>query len=342
MQPKVSIILPCFKVEKYLDRCMNSLINQTLTELEIILVDDKSPDATPIICDEWCRKDNRVKVVHKHHNEGAGYARNTGLEIASGEYLAFLDSDDFIDQRMIEDLFQYASNNNLDCVFCGYNFWHGETDIVRRQEKDNYVISDTNEDVRQVLLDLVGSKPNAKSDASVLTALWKGLYKKDVIISNKIRFVSERDYAAEDFIFFLDFVPCCKRIGFIPQCYYYYCDNETSITRSYQPKRFQMEMELYSIVDTRMRTLGFREFEYKNRLDRYLQLKTRACIAQCAKRIHEKGYINMRNEVLKIVNNSVVRDYLHRFPYHELHFHHKIFFLLLKYRMVDLLLLLLK
>ena len=104
--PKVSIIVPCYGVEKYLDRCLNSLVSQTLQDIEIILVDDKSPDNVPIMCDEWARKDNRIKVIHKEVNEGLGYARNTGLKYVEGEYVAFVDSDDYVDTDMYRKLYE--------------------------------------------------------------------------------------------------------------------------------------------------------------------------------------------------------------------------------------------
>lgn len=92
----ISIIVPVYKVEQYLDRCINSLVNQTYRNLEIILVDDGSPDTCPILCDCWAKKDNRIKVIHKN-NGGLSDARNHGLEIAKGEYILYVDSDDFID-----------------------------------------------------------------------------------------------------------------------------------------------------------------------------------------------------------------------------------------------------
>ena len=103
MTPKVSIIVPCWNVEKYLDRCIDSLVSQTLREIEIILVDDDSPDSVPEMCERWAEKDSRIKVIHKS-NAGAGYARNSGLEVATGEYVAFVDSDDYIEPTMYEKL----------------------------------------------------------------------------------------------------------------------------------------------------------------------------------------------------------------------------------------------
>ena len=90
MNPKVSVIVPIYNVEKYLERCLYSLVNQSLQEIEIILIDDGSTDNSPLICDQYAKQDARIKVVHKQ-NQGLGMARNTGLELASGEYVVFID-----------------------------------------------------------------------------------------------------------------------------------------------------------------------------------------------------------------------------------------------------------
>ena len=97
---KVSVVVPVYNVEKYLDRCINSIINQTYHNLEIILVDDGSPDNCPQMCDEWAQKDERIRVVHKK-NAGLGIARNTGIDHATGDYICFFDSDDYVEQNII-------------------------------------------------------------------------------------------------------------------------------------------------------------------------------------------------------------------------------------------------
>ena len=113
-QPLLSVIIPVYKVEKYLRQCVDSVINQTYKNLEIILVDDGSPDNCGKICDEYAEKDKRVKVIHQL-NKGLSGARNTGTEQASGEYIAFVDSDDWLDVHMYEDLFGVLNKYN----FCG-------------------------------------------------------------------------------------------------------------------------------------------------------------------------------------------------------------------------------
>lgn len=105
MEKLLSVIIPIYNVEPYLDRCMESIVNQTYKNLEIIMVDDGSPDNCPELCDQWQRKDVRIKVIHKK-NGGLSDARNAGLDIASGEYIAFVDSDDFVDLDMYRSMIE--------------------------------------------------------------------------------------------------------------------------------------------------------------------------------------------------------------------------------------------
>ena len=115
MNPKVSIIVPVYNVELYLDRCIQSLVNQTLKDIEIILVDDGSPDNCPCLCDGYARNDSRIRVIHKQ-NEGLGYARNSGLEVATGDYVTFCDSDDCVSVNTYEYCYGIAIKENLDIV----------------------------------------------------------------------------------------------------------------------------------------------------------------------------------------------------------------------------------
>ena len=123
--PKVSIIVPVYNVENYLERCIESLRNQTLENIEIILVDDASSDSSPHICDKAAAEDSRIKVIHKV-NEGAGKARNAALKIAKGEYIGFVDSDDFVDPHMFDILSQKMEEYNSDLVMSGVRYIGGK------------------------------------------------------------------------------------------------------------------------------------------------------------------------------------------------------------------------
>ena len=109
-EPLISIIVPVYKVEKYLNRCVESIVKQTYSNLEIILVDDGSQDQCPVMCDAWMEKDNRIKVVHKK-NGGLSDARNAGMKISKGEFIGFVDSDDLIDHNMYQLLYEILSTD---------------------------------------------------------------------------------------------------------------------------------------------------------------------------------------------------------------------------------------
>ena len=117
--PLISVIVPVYKVEKYLDQCVSSILNQTYNNLEVILVDDGSPDNCPAMCDEWSRRDSRVRVIHKP-NGGPDTARNAGLDVARGEYVGTIDSDDFIAPNMYEKLYALLAENDADISMCEF------------------------------------------------------------------------------------------------------------------------------------------------------------------------------------------------------------------------------
>lgn len=128
MRSLVSVIVPVYNVEKYIHRAVNSLLNQTYQHLEIILIDDGSLDGCPQICDEYAKKDNRIKVIHKS-NGGLSDARNIGLNIANGEYITFFDSDDYLSPNAIEHLLKTAIEQNVDVVCCGINIINSKGEI---------------------------------------------------------------------------------------------------------------------------------------------------------------------------------------------------------------------
>lgn len=260
---KISIIVPCFKVEKYLERCMKSLRNQTLQDVEFILVDDGSPDKVPHMCDEFACKDSRVKVIHKQ-NEGLGYARNSGLEIATGEYVAFVDSDDFVESNMYQILYDEARKENADAVFCNFLQETQKGDWVECKEVTEKV-KFTGKEVCMFMLDMVASAPKITKERIYQMSVWHAIYRRSIIIKYDIRFLSERVVASEDIPFNVDFLSQCKTVVYNPTCFYHYCLNGTSLTATFLEKKIDRYKKLYFHLKERIDNIGKESKERTNR-----------------------------------------------------------------------------
>ena len=168
--PLISVIVPVYNVEKYLDRCVKSILRQTYKDFELILVDDGSPDKCPSMCDEWAKKDKRIHVIHQA-NQGLSAARNAGIRIAEGEYLTFVDSDDWISQTMLEDLVNLILKNDADISICNFVPTDRMTDIPLRDSYQETVY--TQEEFLKIILRVSGNR--------CIHYAWGKLYKKSVI-----------------------------------------------------------------------------------------------------------------------------------------------------------------
>ena len=186
---KVYVIVPVYNVELYLNRCIESIVTQTYTNLEIILVDDGSTDNSGKLCDEWARKDNRIKVVHKK-NAGLGFARNTGLDHANGDYVVYIDSDDYVAENMIETLLTALTKNKADTVYCGLNRVFPEGRIVEQPSCYDNLVFEKEDIINMVLLEMVGTVPEKYEDNYVVMSVWHGIYSMDLIRRHHIRFPS--------------------------------------------------------------------------------------------------------------------------------------------------------
>ena len=140
----ISVIVPVYKVEQYLDKCISSIVNQTYDNLEIILVDDGSPDNCPKICDNWAEKDQRIKVVHKQ-NGGLSSARNEGIVVATGKYISFIDSDDYIDSQTYEKMIFSITSTEADMCICGMK-WVNEDGSLFQGVQESTVKNEVLED----------------------------------------------------------------------------------------------------------------------------------------------------------------------------------------------------
>lgn len=248
--PKISIIIPCYKTEKFLDKCLDSVVNQTLTDIEIILVDDESPDHIPQMCDEWAQKDTRIKVIHKK-NEGLGLARNAGIKIASGEFIAFLDSDDIVNINTYQFCYDLAIKEGADEIRFLFSRFTNENSIENNILNENYILYRTPEKYIIPLLSGIApiqekEKLEIESTCSSCTAL----YRSKIIKDNNIQFLSERQWMSEDYIFNILYAYSCKSIIFTNNIFYHYRETFNSLTRTVREDRMEKCIKFSHLLDT--------------------------------------------------------------------------------------------
>lgn len=314
MKPKVSVIVPIYNVEKYLDRCVRSLMNQTLKDIEIILVDDESPDNCPAMCDAYAKQDSRIKVVHKK-NGGLGFARNSGIDNASGEYVAFVDSDDYIDLDFYEKLYKSAKDNGAEICLAGMTLINNQNKILCKNIFANQVF-DKDEVLNKLLPSTLGSDENNENFSSMSTCI--GIFNLNLILENNIRFVSEREYISEDAIFDIDIYQKASRVSFIDSAGYYYFYNSASLTHSYKPERFDKIKKLCQYEIELLKDSPVYE-ECKTRIYNTYLGNLRAALKQEAVHGKETGSIKFIRERMKaIVNDAFLQKVLREFNYANL------------------------
>ena len=212
--PKLSIIVPVYKVEQYIHKCVDSILNQTFTDFELILVDDGSPDNCGKICDEYAQKDKRVRVIHKE-NGGLSDARNAGLEEAVGEYVSFIDSDDWVDLDLYSDVLAYACTNQLDVVCFDVYEVKGEKIKVQNRYDENKVFSGEDA-LYKILTDEIDNSACSK------------VYKRD--LWNEVKFPVGKCF--EDVATTYKVFHKAIKVGYYKRAYYYYVKREGSIVAS--------------------------------------------------------------------------------------------------------------
>lgn len=247
MFPKVSIIVPIYKAEAYLKRCLDSLVNQSLKEIEIVLIDDGSPDCSGVICDEYAKWDTRIKVVHQQ-NQGVSAARQKGLELATGEFVIHADPDDWVEADMVECLYVQAVNSGSDMVICDYFTESAEGQIYNKQQPsalDHLTVQ------KEVIFPLIGSCCNK-------------LIKRECFNKYGIKFPKEISFCEDEYV-----IVCLLnheiKVSYLDRAFYHYdiMINDNSLVRkkiindSYRIMREEL-ISLYgsSIWDDKNRAFG--------------------------------------------------------------------------------------
>lgn len=205
----ISIIVPIYNVEKYLPQCLDSLISQTCRDIEIILVDDGSPDKCPEICDAYAKKDARIKVVHQI-NGGVSSARNTGLKASRGEYIGFVDPDDWVAPEMYEKMMEALADHKADLAICGYQYCHADGSMI---EERKY-----NRKPPEILSQKEMMRRCSDIPPTIRHVVWNKLFRRKLLQDLSFQ---ESLSASEDVKVLTEYLKKCQNAVFLHEPYYY-------------------------------------------------------------------------------------------------------------------------
>lgn len=257
---KISVIMPIYNAAAYLDECIQSLINQTLQDIEIILIDDGSKDDSLEICKKYAMNDSRI-IVFERENVGQGIERNFGLKEATGEFVAFIDADDRYELSMLEKMYNCAKKYNADMVSCGHQDFD-ESGIITVHCQDKKII-DNEEEKIALMKDLISYKD--KEGYYGCIAVWDSIFSKQIIEKFCIEFMSERIVYSEDLLFKLSFLERASKVIILDDVLYDYRVSTKSFSNTVTFQVIDRILLLYKIIRDRFsKLLNTEDLEIRN------------------------------------------------------------------------------
>lgn len=299
---KVSVIIPVYNVEKFLSKCVDSILAQTYSDFEVILVNDGSKDKSLEICREYEKKDNRIVVVDKE-NEGAGFARNAGLDVATGKYIMFIDSDDWIEGNMLEYLVELINQTSAEVAICNYFTempdGSGRFVVPINMEGDTFITNDITKYI--AILD----------DENKFPYLWNRLYLRKIIEDNSIRF-EKRFVTGQDLDFNLKYFRCVKTCILSNTPLYHYIKHGTgSLCARYKANLYEIVSELNERREEMYREFGMIENEeYKTILGKTYVRYVSSCIPNMYRPDAPYNSKDRRALLKQIFNDKKLRSYM--------------------------------
>ena len=335
-QPQVSIIVPVYNVENYIERCLNSLVNQTFKDIEIITINDGSTDKSLELINKYVKEDIRVSVIDLG-DEGVSYCRNLGIEKANGKYIMFVDSDDWIDSNMIEAMYKKAEENKLDLVMCSYirEFKdHSKEKIFNLPEE---IIYKEDKVKNELLRKLVGPVKEELSNPEMLDALgtvWGKLYRTDIFKENKIKFVDLKEIgSAEDTLFNIFTFNYLKKVMFLNKpMYHYWRDNPKSVTSQYNSKLKEQRKVFFKYISDFIKENNFEQVFEEALNNRICTSVLGLGLIECSKNNKISG-INKIKNIKKIINEEYIRNAYKNLELKYFSIHWRVFYFFIKNKM---------
>jgi len=265
----ISIIIPIYNTEKYLARCLDSIISQTYSNVEIILVNDGSRDNSLKICKEYQNTDNRIKVIDKV-NEGVSVARNHGLEVATGDYVGFVDPDDWIEPNMYESMFRTINKNKCNIAFCNY-FKDNKFSSSPKKFKFKKNILGKLDIIDELIGNMIGIEDIIPKYYNIMGCVWRCLYRKEFIDKHNLRF-KPGITIMEDLIFTIEALIYCDKVCIDHSILYHYMQNKSSSLHKYNQKMWIDQISVHDTLESMLKDCDLDEY-MRNRLDsRYIAM----------------------------------------------------------------------
>lgn len=324
----ISVIVPVYNVENYLRQCLESLRTQTYTNIEVIMVDDGSQDSSGKICDEYAEKFNNFYIVHKE-NAGLGMARNTGLEHIKGEFVVFLDSDDYLDPDCIRILYEKLRQNHVDMCKGGFKRVLDSGEIVSKRDYQNEFFEGEKAKL-ELLPRMIGSSPSRHDNIEM--CVWGAIYNVEPIKKYGLKFPSERELISEDLVFNIDYMQYANGACTISEMAYNYRVNLNSLSTSYRNDRFEASKHFYLEMKRKLEKLGYDRMTML-RLDRMFFVYLRMCIGQEKSATSKNKREISINNIDKICSDATVRKTIAEYPIKDLGFKQRLFLSLLRHKM---------
>ena len=247
----ISVVVPIYNSEEYLSRCIDSILNQKYKNIEIVCVNDGSTDGSKKILDEYAKKDIRIKVIHKQ-NAGVSTARNIGIKESSMPIIAFVDSDDYIQDDMYEKMITLMREENLDCVCCDYKNVYSDRIVNKNSRFINQILY--GKEIREKIVRGIIGFFDTNNDC--LTSVCNRLFVKDILVQNNIQFDKNRNYG-EDWLFCIEYYRVINSIGFINENLYSYVNQKDSLSTRARTDYFE-----YVVKNNILFNAMFPEFEW--------------------------------------------------------------------------------
>lgn len=319
----VSIIVPVYNVEKYLKKCVDSLINQSYKDFEILLIDDGSTDSSRIICDEYANKYNFITSYHKK-NSGLGLTRNYGMRYAKGKYITFVDSDDFVTPKMLENLVANIKKARADFVIGSFSRVDQNGKCFFKKHYKNEIFAG-NQILDKLCPRVLGGLPNKNDD--IKASVWNNLYNFEFIKENNLLFLSERKYVSEDIAWTIQCLKFANTVAVTSDSDYCYRVNNNSLSRKYNSQKFYLYNTFYKYILKEISNLGLDDDAIVRFQKQYL-INLAASIFQEKNNNFKIAYSNIK----KICNDKTVINVLSNYPVKKLKIKPRIFTILVKYK----------